>query len=133
MASIGIDWAGGWRFDAYDSEGMPVDVDGRQELGAKPSDLLPMALAACTGTDVVLLLDEEDDVTLEALSVDASFTQDPDPPWAFRRITLRFTLRGTGLSDDVVSEAIRRSEEELCSVRASLGDVEVRTEYEIDS
>ena len=56
MPSITIDWDDDWRFDGYDTRSMPVDIDGQQRLGAKPFDLLPMALAACSGTDLVQLL-----------------------------------------------------------------------------
>jgi putative redox protein len=132
MPTVSIDWAGEWRFDGYDSKGMPVDVDGRQKLGSKPSDLLPMALAACSGTDLVMLLDEAEGITLDSLSVDATYTQQPDPPWTFRRIRLHYRLSGSGLTDLLVSDAIRRSEEELCSVAASLRPtVQIESTFQI--
>ncbi len=116
MPTVSIDWERDWRFDAHDSKGMPVDIDGRQQLGAKPSDLLPIALAACSGTDVVRLLGDR----LTSLSVEASFTQSPQPPWAFQRIRLHYRLAGEGLTEPEVAEAIRRSEHEMCSVAASI-------------
>lgn len=127
MPTVSIDWAGEWRFDGH-----ALRVDGRQKLGTKPSDLLPMALAACSGTDLVMLMDEADGVTLDSLSVDATYTQQPDPPWTFRRIRLHYRLSGSGLTDRLVAEVIRLSEEELCSVAASLRPtVQIESTFQI--
>lgn len=57
MPKINVQWQGGWRFDGHESGGMPVD-NGTQRLGVKPSDLLPMALAACSATELVFQFDE---------------------------------------------------------------------------
>ncbi len=116
MPSIKVEWDRDWRFDGYDSRLMPVDIDGKQDLGAKPSDLLPMALAACSGTDLVQLLGDR----LASLTVEASFTQKPEPPWTFQRIRLHYAIEGRDLTPDEVAEAIRRSEQEMCSVAASI-------------
>ncbi len=116
MPSIKVEWDRDWRFDGYDSRLMPVDIDGKQDLGAKPSDLLPMALAACSGTDLVQLLGDR----LTSLTVEASFTQKPEPPWTFQRIRLHYAIEGRDLTPDEVAEAIRRSEQEMCSVAASI-------------
>ncbi len=116
MPSIKVEWDRDWRFDGYDSRLMPVDIDGNQDLGAKPSDLLPMALAACSGTDLVQLLGDR----LTSLTVEASFTQKPEPPWTFQRIRLHYAIEGRDLTPDEVAEAIRRSEQEMCSVAASI-------------
>lgn len=132
MATVTLDWDRDLRFDAYDSRGIPVDIDGRQQAGAKPSELLPLALASCSATDVVLVLGDDDRVNLTRLSVDAHSTQQPDPPWTFRRIRLHYRLSGTGLTDEIAAEAIRRSHEELCSVAASLrATVAIDSTFEI--
>ena len=116
MPKISITWDQGRRFDGYDSKGMPVDVDGDQRLGVKPSDLLPMALAACSATDLVELIGDR----IVDLAVQATYTQKPEPPWGFQRIRLHYTITGRGLTEGDVAEAIRRSEQEMCSVAASI-------------
>ncbi len=131
MPAVTVDWSEGWLFDGYDSKGMPVDIDGKQKLGSKPSDLLPMALAACSATDLVIVLGESEG-KLTGLRVEASYTQEPDPPWKFRRIRMHYTVTGHGLTDAAVAEAIRRSEEEMCSVAASLrGSVAIESSFEL--
>ncbi len=131
MGEIRVEWRGGWVFDGSDSKGMPIDVDGRQRIGAKPSDLLPVALAACSATDLVQVLGEGPG-ELVALSVRARATQDPDPPWAFRTIRMHYDVDGRGLTDEMVAEAIRRSEDEMCSVAATLrGNVRIESTFEV--
>lgn len=128
MPSITIDWDDDWRFDGYDTRSMPVDIDGQQRLGAKPSDLLPMALAACSGTDLVQLLGDR----IRSLSIEAKFTQQTEAPWTFQRIRLHYEIAGPDLSNDEVAEAIRRSENEMCSVAASIS-VPIESTFQLRS
>ncbi len=119
MPKINVQWQGGWRFDGHDSKGMPVDIDGTQHLGVKPSDLLPIALAACSATDLVIQIAEMG-TELTSLRVDASYSQQPDAPWTFQRVRLHYEIVAAGLKEEDVARAIVRSEEELCSVAASV-------------
>lgn len=48
-------------------------------MGVKPSDLLPMALASCSGVDVVDVLGKGDG-ELTRLEIEVSFTKEPDRP-----------------------------------------------------
>ena len=131
MPAVKVDWSGGWQFDGYDSKSMPVEIDGQQKLGSKPSDLLPMALAACSATDLVIQFDEGEG-ELTSLRVEAHYTQQPDPPWTFQRIKLHYTVVGKGLTDETVAAAIEKSEHELCSVAASLrGTVTIESSFEL--
>lgn len=119
MPKINVQWQGGWRFDGHDSKGMPVDIDGAQQLGVKPSDLLPISLAACAATDLVIQFSELG-VEPSSLRVDASYSQRPDAPWTFQRVRLHYDIVAAGLTEADVAEAIRRSEHELCSVASSV-------------
>ena len=74
--------------------GEPVMVGGDADgAGAKPSDLLPLSLAACTAYDVVAILRKQRQ-RLDALTVEVTSVQDPNPPWTFRSIHTAFTLTG---------------------------------------
>lgn len=119
MGTVRIDWQGGERYDALDSKGMPVDIDGDQVLGAKPSDLLPISLAACAAVDVVEQL-RAGPGTLVALAVEVRFLQELEPPWRFQHFHLHYLLEGRGLDPEAVERAVRHSEQERCSVAATL-------------
>ena len=118
MKTVHVDWLGGLMFDGVDSGGMPVDIDGRQERGAKPSDLLPLALASCSGYDVVVALG--DSGTVSALSISVSYRQQPDPPWAFTRFKLHYSITGSGFDNRQVAKAIEHSIHHQCSVAATV-------------
>jgi putative redox protein len=94
------------------------DADG---LGAKPSDLLPLSLAACTAYDVVVILGKQRQ-DLRGLEVELTTHQDPEPPWAFRSIHMRFLL--SGVVDRAKAEkAVVLAESKYCSVAATLRSV----------
>jgi len=129
MASVRITWEGQLRFDGTDSKGIPVDIDGRQDLGVRPSDLLPMALASCSGVDVVSQLGDD---ALTALSIEVTYNKEPDPPWKFQRFRLHYRLSGPSLTADRVEAAIHRSHTEMCSVAAAVrGNVPIETTFEL--
>ena len=128
MAAVTITWEDGLRFDGIDSKGIPVDIDGRQELGVRPSDLLPMALASCSGVDLVNQLGE----SLRGLEIGVSFTKEPEPPWKFQRFRLHYRVSGPDLTTDQVEAAIHRSHVDMCSVAAAIrGNVPVETTFEL--
>jgi putative redox protein len=131
MATVRIEWRQGECFDATDSKGMPVDIDGNQRLGAKPSELLPIALGACAAVDVAAELTTEGR-RLDQLHVEVRFTQEPGPPWRFQRFRLHYLVAGSGFDEATVAAAIRRSENERCSVAASLrGCVPIESSFEL--
>jgi len=56
--------------------------------------------------------------------------QDKDPPWTFHKIHVQYRVRGRGLGEKAVQDAIRLSEERYCSVAATLrGSVELTHDY----
>ncbi len=128
MAAVTVTWEGQLRFDGTDSKGIPVDIDGRQALGVRPSHLLPMALASCSGVDLVSQLGEN----LTGLSIEVTFTKEPDPPWKFQRFRLHYRVTGQALTADQVEDAIHRSHTEMCSVAAVIrGNVPIETTFEL--
>ncbi len=128
MAAVTVVWEGQRRFDGTDSKGIPVDIDGQQELGVRPADLLPMALASCSGVDIVSQLGE----SLTALSIEVGFNKEPDPPWKFQRFRLHYRVSGPSLAADQVEKAIDRSHTEMCSVAFAIrGNVPIETTFEL--
>jgi putative redox protein len=99
----------------------------------KPSELLLVALAACTAVDVVEIIAKKR-LHLDSLEIRADGEQDSDPPWTFRKIHVHYTLRGTDLTETAVKQAIDLSEEKYCSVAATLrGVAEITTSFTIEA
>jgi len=123
MADVTLAWTGDrLQFVGTTAYGEPVLVGGDQEgPGAKPSDLLPVSLAACTAYDVVEILRKQRQ-DLHRLQVTISSTQDPDPPWTFRAIHLRFELTGT-IDERKAARAVDLAETKYCATAATLRTV----------
>ena len=122
----------GKRFVATDSTGHSVVLSTTGEgIGMKPSELILSALSGCSSVDVVDILQKKR-TPLTSLEVRTTAEQDQDPPWTFRTIHMHFKLRGEGLTDKNVSQAIELSHKKYCSVAATLsGMAEITTSFEI--
>jgi len=123
---------GGKRFVSTDSTGHSVVMSTpRENTGMKPSELILSALAGCASVDVVDVLAKKR-TPLTHLEVQVSAEQDSNPPWTFRKIYVKFLLKGEGLTEKNVEQAIQLSEEKYCSVAATLrGKADIITSFEI--
>jgi putative redox protein len=134
MSEIRLDWLKGKTFVGTDSTRHAVVLSSSDEAngtGVKPSDLLLISLASCASVDVMEILNKKRQPP-EAMEVRVEGTQDPEPPWTFRKIHMRFLFRGSLLQPQAVEQAIRLSEEKYCSVAATLrGTAEITTSFEI--
>ncbi len=120
MSEVQLTWVKGGQFVGVDSTKHSVVLStGSDGTGVKPSDMLMIALASCSAVDVVNILQKKRQV-LTGLDIYVEGRQDPEPPWAFRSIHLKYVLRGKGLSEKAVQQAIELSEEKYCSVAATL-------------
>jgi putative redox protein len=132
MGTATVKWIDGKQFIGIDSTNHSVVLSTPGEgIGIKPSDLLLVAIAACTAVDIVEIL-EKKRVTLTHLEITATGEQDQDPPWTFRKIRLHYKVGGRNLTDKAVAQAIELSEEKYCSVAATVrATAEITTEFEI--
>lgn len=129
-----VRWIGERQFVGIDSTRHAIVIstaDAENGTGAKPSDLLLLALGSCSAVDVVEILRKKRQA-ITGLRVLLQGEQDPEPPWAFRRIRVSYEVRGRGLSAPAVEQAIALAEEKYCSVRATLeGKVALEREVRI--
>ena len=132
MATTTVRWLYEQHFVGIDSGGHSVVLSGQENgIGVSPSQMLLVALASCTSVDVVEILKKKRK-KLTMLVVTASGEQDPEPPWAYRKIHIKYRVGGKGLTDKAVSQAIALSQEKYCSVAATVrGVARITTEYEI--
>jgi putative redox protein len=134
MASSLVRWTGGQTYIGTDSTQHSVVLSTPADgVGMKPSELLLVALSACSAVDVVDILTKKR-MILTALEISASAEQESDPPWTFTKIHLIYKLRGKGLTEKAVEQAISLSEEKYCSVAATVrGKAEISYTYEFSN
>lgn len=127
-----VRWIGDRHFVGIDSGNHSVVLSGQADgIGVKPSEMLLVALASCSSVDVVEIL-EKKRLKLTLLEVTTTGERDPEPPWPYRRIHVKYRLGGVGLTPKAVEQAITLSQEKYCSVAATVrGVAHITTEYEI--
>jgi putative redox protein len=132
MGTATVKWIDGKQFIGIDSTKHSVVLSTPDEgVGVKPSELLLLALAACTAVDVVEIL-EKKRMPLTSLEISSSGEQDQYPPWTFRKIHLHYKISGQNLTEKAVAQAIQLSEEKYCSVAATVrATAEISTDFEI--
>jgi putative redox protein len=129
-----VQWLAKGQFVGTDTTKHSVVISTHDEengVGMKPSDLLLVAVGSCSSVDVVKILQKKRQ-RLTGLEVEVSGQQDADPPWIFRKIGMTYIVRGRGLSEKAVADAIKLAEDKYCSVKATLKEaVEFQSEYRI--
>jgi putative redox protein len=120
MSTQRLVWQDDFRFVGTDSWGRHLVIDAHEaaEDGSKPADLLPISLAACTAYDIVNILRKQRQDLRELEAVIES-EQDPDPPWMFRKIAVRYIARGD-VDEVKARKALDLSEQKYCAVSATL-------------
>ncbi len=105
--------------------------DAAGNTGAKPIELVAIALAGCTAFDVInILRKKRQQVTGYEVKVEAD--QTPDPPQVFTKVRIHHIVTGEDVSAQAVEDAIRLSEEKYCSVGAMVKlSAELHTTFEI--
>ncbi len=105
--------------------------DAAGDTGAKPIELVAIALAGCTAFDVInILRKKRQQVTGYEVKVEADQRQ--EPPNVFTHVRVHHILTGVDIAPQAVEDAIRLSEEKYCSVGAMVEkSAELHTTFEI--
>lgn len=121
MGTTKLVWHDGQRYTGIDSWGnavVPIDGDREHGHGSKPSDLLPISLAACTAYTLLEILRKQRQVVTR-LEAEIVSKQDPEPPWIFRTVDVRFRISGD-VDLSKAEKALTLAHEKHCSVAATL-------------
>lgn len=104
--------------------------DGGGNAGARPAELLGVALGACTAMDVISILRKKRQ-SVSNYEVRVTGLQGDEYPHAFSRFDVVHVVDGDGLDPEAVRRAIELSATRYCSVGATLasGDVEIHHAY----
>jgi putative redox protein len=132
MQTAQITWTNGQQFICVTPSGhaMAVDADRERNTAAGPMELLLVALATCTATDIVIILEKKRQKLL-GLEISVSGERAPEPPRVWTQLEVVFRLRGA-LDEKAVQDAVHLSESKYCSVAAMLrSTAQLSFRYEI--
>ena len=105
--------------------------DAAGNTGAKPIELVAVALAGCTAFDVIgILRKKRQQVTGYEVTVEAD--QTPDPPQVFTKVRIHHIVTGVDIAEHALRDAIHLSETKYCSVGAMVKQsAKIESTYEI--
>jgi len=131
-AEIITSWKGEMVFESENASGGKVQMgtlDGTPSIG--PMQLLLVALAGCSGMDIVSIL-EKKRVDLKDFQMQVRARRSDDFPKVWEEIQVTYLLWAENLDPKEVEQAIQLSEEKYCSVGIMLKKaVPVRSKYQI--
>jgi putative redox protein len=132
--SITTKWIDNMAFEAVvNGHKIILDADekvGGQNRGPRPKPLLLIALAGCTGMDVVSILKK---MRVEIKSFDINVEGDitEEHPKHYTKMHIIYSFSGTNLPLDKIEQAVKLSEEKYCGVRASYKGIEISSEIKL--
>ena len=125
-------WKNGMAFIGQDTSGVSLQMgtlDGKP--GFSPMHLLLVAVAGCTGTDIISILKKKR-LVLGDLQVRVRGKRAKDYPMIWTDIHLTYLVWGEAIQPKDVEQAIQLSKEKYCSVGLMLGKAaRITSEYQI--
>lgn len=116
---ITLAWQQGLRFEGGESGGPAVVIDGDNAGGPGPMLTLLLAAGACTGSDVVAIL-QKMRMPFDRLTIEAAGVRREQEPRRYMSIHFDYRIGGPGIDPAKVRRAIDLSLEKYCSVIHSL-------------
>jgi putative redox protein len=96
-----------------------IQLDGNRQNGFSPKALLLAGLAACSGIDVVSIL-EKMRVGFSNLEIETTTEQTTEHPKVFKEILITYRIKTDTGNEDKVRKAIELSLDKYCGVSAML-------------
>jgi putative redox protein len=119
IAEVSMHWRSELQFEGSGPGQPSILVDGDTKVATSPVQLLLLAAATCTASDIVIILQKQR-VRLEALHIAVRGTRREEQPRRVTAIAFQVSVRGGGLDEVKARRAIELSLEKYCSVVASL-------------
>ena len=111
----------------------PITIDGDNAEAPGPMEGLLLALAACTGSDVVAVMRKKR-VDLQELRIEVTGRRSDEHPQRYVAIDLVYRVQAPGATEQQVHHAIDLSLAKYCSVTHSLNpDIPVRYELALQA
>lgn len=120
-STVALHWTGqGMQFTGGAEGGPQAALDGNGRTAPSPVQTLLLALAACTGSDIVDIAGKMR-VPMSSLDVVVEGDRNSDYPRRFNRIHVTYRAGGVAQTDrEKVVRALALSEEKYCSVLHTL-------------
>jgi putative redox protein len=128
-----IVWEGqGLAFRAMGGSGYQIRFDSPSSPnGASPMELVALASASCTASDVISILQKKQQQVVE-FEVNVIGLRAADHPKVFTEIDLEYVVTGRGIDPKAVERAIELSLTRYCSVNKMLENtVKINQRYRI--
>ena len=127
-------WKGNMQFES-EVNGHKIIIDtptemGGDDQGPRPKPLMLLALAGCTGIDVVAML-KKMRVEIESFDVDVEAELTEEPPTYYTRMHVVYAFTGKDLPLDKLEKAIELSREKYCGVSYMYKKAGMELTYEI--
>jgi putative redox protein len=120
-SSINLDWKNNMSFETeLNGHKITIDADpsvGGENKGPRPKPLMLIALAGCTGMDVVSIL-KKMRVEIEGFNVKVEANMTEEHPKQYDKMHVIYEFKGKSLPMDKIEKAVNLSEERYCGVSA---------------
>ena len=127
---VTLTWQRKLVFLGGEAGGPVTTIDGDNAAAPGPMLMLLLAAAACTGSDVALIL-EKMRITLRDFRIEASGVRREEEPRRYTAMHLEYHLQGDGLDEAKAQRAIELSITKYCSVVHSLAP-DIAVEYDLE-
>lgn len=135
MQKATIKWQGGMRFDGFTETGHTITMDSSEQFGgsnqgARPTELLLLAIAGCSGMDIISILKKKkQDVVDFEIKVTGHKSEQPA---RFIQFDVHYIIKGKDIEENAVKRAIELSMDKYCSVKLTLEhSAKINVSYEI--
>ena len=116
---VTLRWQEGLRFAGGEPDGPDITIDGDNAAAPGPMLTLLLAAAACTGSDLALILNKMR-VPFQSLRIDVAGTRRETDPKRYVALHLEYEIGGTDIDTIKARRAIDLSLQKYCSVIHSL-------------
>lgn len=116
-----MNWKGNMSFEGeVNGHKLMLDADsaaGGEDKGPRPKPLMLLALAGCSGMDVVSIL-KKMRVDLDDFNVKVSADLTKEHPMVYSTMHMIYEFKGKNLDPEKINKAINLSQERYCGVSA---------------
>jgi putative redox protein len=131
-----VRWVDGLVFETQTDSGHRGYLDsfpkeGETSKGPTPMELILVAVAGCTGMDIVDILRKKR-LDIKGLEVQVTGTRAETYPMIYTELDVVYRVRGKDIPASAVEQAVKLSEEKYCSVGIMIGKAaKINSRYEI--